>query len=112
VSDAARKLLDYDWPGNVRELENVIERAVTLTRFDKLTVDDLPERVREHQSENFTLAAEDPSFLPTLDELETRYIARVLKAVGGNKTQAAKVLGVDRRTLYRKLDREDEVRPN
>ncbi len=108
VSDAARKLLDYDWPGNVRELENVVERAVTLTRFDKITVEDLPERVREHKSDTFVVPAEDPEYLPTLDELERRYIARVLKVVNGNKTQAAKVLGVDRRTLYRKLERYDE----
>jgi two-component system, NtrC family, response regulator HydG len=108
VSDAARKLLDYDWPGNVRELENVVERAVTLTRFDKITVEDLPERVREHKSDTFVVPAEDPEYLPTLDELEKRYIARVLKVVNGNKTAAAKVLGVDRRTLYRKLERYDD----
>ncbi len=108
VGEAARKLLDYDWPGNVRELENVIERAVTLTRYDKITVEDLPDRVREHKSDTFVVPAEDPEYLPTLDELERRYIARVLKVVGGNKTQAAKVLGVDRRTLYRKLERYDD----
>ncbi len=108
VSEAARKLLDYDWPGNVRELENVVERAVTLTRYDKLTVEDLPDRVRDHKSDTFVVPAEDPEYLPTLDELERRYIARVLKVVGGNKTQAAKVLGVDRRTLYRKLERYDQ----
>ena len=107
VEDAARKLLDYDWPGNVRELENVIERAVTLTQFDRVTVEDLPERVRDHQTENFVVMTEDSEHLPTLDQLESRYIARVLKVVSGNKTQAAKVLGVDRRTLYRKLDREN-----
>ena len=109
LGNAARKLLDYDWPGNVRELENVIERAVTLTRFDKITVDDFPERIVQHQSSSFVVHGEDPEYLPTLDELEKRYIARVLKVVAGNKTQAAKILGVDRRTLYRKLDRaEDE----
>jgi DNA-binding NtrC family response regulator len=110
VSDAARKLLDYDWPGNVRELENVVERAVTLTRFDSITVEDLPERVREHRSESFVVPSENPEYLPTLDELESRYITRVLKVVGGNKTQAAKILGVDRRTLYRKLDRDENGR--
>ncbi|MBM4359221.1 MAG: sigma-54-dependent Fis family transcriptional regulator, partial [Deltaproteobacteria bacterium] len=111
VSETARKLLDYDWPGNLRELENVIERAVTLTRFDTITVEDLPDRVREHRSESFVVPAEGPEYLPALDELEGRYIARVLKVVGGNKTQAARILGVDRRTLYRKLERDDHGKP-
>jgi two-component system response regulator HydG len=93
----------------VRELENLVERAVTLTRFDKSTVEDLPERVREHRPDSFVVPAEDRDCLPTLDELEARYIVRVLKVVGGNKTQAAKILGVDRRTLYRKLEREDDA---
>lgn len=109
--DAAAKLLHYDWPGNVRELENVMERAVTLTRFDSITLEDLPDRVREHESANLVVDSDDPDHLPTLDQLERRYVARVLKAVAGNKTQAARVLGVDRRTLYRKLERyekEDE----
>jgi len=109
--DAAAKLLEYDWPGNVRELENVMERAVTLTQFDSITLEDLPDRVREHESANLVVDSDDPDHLPTLDQLERRYIARVLKAVAGNKTQAARVLGVDRRTLYRKLERyekEDE----
>ncbi len=52
--------------------------------------------------------SDDPDHLPTLDQLERRYVARVLKAVAGNKTQAARVLGVDRRTLYRKLERYDK----
>ena len=109
--DAAAKLLHYDWPGNVRELENVMERAVTLTRFDSITLEDLPDRVREHESANLVVDSDDPVHLPTLDQLERRYVARVLKAVAGNKAQAARVLGVDRRTLYRKLERyekEDE----
>ena len=109
--DAAAKLLHYDWPGNVRELENVMERAVTLTRFDSITLEDLPDRVREHESANLVVDSDDPDHLPTLDQLERRYVARVLKAVAGNKAQAARVLGVDRRTLYRKLERyekEDE----
>jgi two-component system response regulator HydG len=109
VPEAARKLLEYDWPGNVRELENVMQRAVTLTRFDKITVDDLPERIRQHQSASLVVASDDPDHLPTLEELERRYIARVLATVGGNKTQAARVLGVDRRTLYRKLERYDKA---
>jgi two-component system response regulator HydG len=106
--EAGAKLLEYDWPGNVRELENVMERAVTLTRFDNLMVEDLPDRVREHESKHLIVAADDPQHLPTLHDLERRYIARVLEVSGGNKTQAARILGVDRRTLYRKLERYED----
>ena len=105
---AAERLLEYDWPGNVRELENCVERAVTLARFEELTVEDLPERVRKFQSSRVIIDTQDPSEMPTLETLERRYVHRVLKVVGGNKTQAAKVLGVDRRTLYRKLERWEE----
>ncbi|MCA9695483.1 MAG: sigma-54-dependent Fis family transcriptional regulator, partial [Myxococcales bacterium] len=102
---AAEKLLAYDWPGNVRELENSMERAVALTMLDEIAVEDLPEKIRAHESTDFVVAAEDPAELLSLAELETRYIRRVLKAVKGNKTQAAAILGLARRTLYRKLDR-------
>ncbi|HJK90772.1 MAG TPA: sigma-54 dependent transcriptional regulator [Polyangiaceae bacterium LLY-WYZ-15_(1-7)] len=102
---AAERLLAYDWPGNVRELENCIERAVTLARFEQITTDDLPERVRTHESSRLLVDTQDPSELPTLETLERRFVRKVLQVVGGNKTQAAKVLGIDRRTLYRKLAR-------
>lgn len=108
---AAEKLLDYDWPGNVRELENCIERAVTLTRFERVMVEDLPEKVRKYRSSDLVIAADDPEQLLPLEELERRYIRRVLKAVDGNKSQAARVLGLDRRTLYRKLERYERLAP-
>ena len=101
----AEKLLAYAWPGNVRELENCLERGVTLARFDQLTVDDLPDKIRNFKPTSFVVAADDPTEVVTLEELERRYIARVLSLVGGNKSQAAQMLGVDRRTLYRKLAR-------
>jgi DNA-binding NtrC family response regulator len=101
---AAEKLLAYDWPGNVRELENCIECAVTMTRFELIAVDDLPARVRDARgSLSSSAPVEEPLELVSMDEIERRYILRVLKAVGGNKSQAASVLGFDRRTLYRKL---------
>jgi two-component system response regulator HydG len=106
-SEAARKLLDYEWPGNVRQLQNVMERAVALTQFERITVDDLPEKVTKYQATQLVVEDNDPQHMLTLEQLERRYIARVLKATGGNKTQAAGVLGIDRRTLYRKLDRTD-----
>ena len=104
-SAAADRLLSYDWAGNVRELENCMERAVALTRFEEVTVDDLPDNVRDYKSSNLVVAGDDPAQLLPLKELERRYIHRVLKACGGNKSEAARVLGLDRRTLYRKLER-------
>jgi two-component system response regulator HydG len=99
----AEKLLAYSWPGNVRELRNVIERAVALTRFDKLTVEDLPEKIRDYRSSQVVLGGNDPGELVPLEEVEHRYILHVLDAVGGNRTLAARTLGLDRKTLYRKL---------
>ncbi len=106
-SSAAQRLLDYDWPGNVRELENAIERAVTLTRFDQVMIDDLPPKIREHQSARLVVDDDGaPESMMTLSDLEKRYIRTVLSAVDGNKSRAAKILGLDRRTLYRRLERE------
>jgi two-component system response regulator AtoC len=104
-AEVAERLLSYTWPGNVRELQNCVERALALAQFDELTVEDLPPKVREYTSSFVVVAAEDPTELVTMEEVERRYIQRVLEAVGQNKTQAAKVLGFDRTTLYRKLER-------
>ncbi len=101
---AARLLMDYDWPGNVRELENCMERAVALCRLDEVTVDDLPAKVQEHQSSKIVITTESPGELITLDEMERRYVRQVLGAVSGNKTHAARILGIDRRSLYRRLE--------
>jgi two-component system response regulator HydG len=100
---AAERLLAYPWPGNVRELRNCIERAVALTRFDTLAVDDLPERVRRFESRHVIVAGDDLDELATLEEVEKRYILRTLEAAGGNKSLAAQRLGISRKTLYRKL---------
>ncbi len=101
----AERLLAYAWPGNVRELRNCMERAVALARFEDLVVEDLPKQVREYSPSHVLLAANDPSELVSLAEVERRYVERVMQAVGGNKRQAAQILGLDRTTLYRKLDR-------
>jgi DNA-binding NtrC family response regulator len=101
---AAEKLLDYAWPGNVRELESCIERAVALARHDEIIVEDLPERIRSYRGSHVIVSGDDPSELVPLEVVERRYVARVLEAVGGNKTLAARVLGLDRKTLYRKLE--------
>jgi two-component system response regulator HydG len=102
---AAEKLLAYPWPGNVRELQNCIERAVTLARYDQIMVDDLPEKIRSYRRSHVLVASDDPSELVPMEEVERRYILRVMEAVAGNKTLAARILGFDRKTLYRKLER-------
>ena len=102
---AADKLLSYPWPGNVRELQNCIERAVALTGYEKLAVEDLPEKIRAYSRSHVLVAGEDPTELVPLEEVERRYILRVLEAVGGNKTMASRILGLDRKTLYRRLER-------
>ena len=101
----AERLLAYTWPGNVRELMNCIERSVALTSYEQLVVDDLPERVREFREEHVLVTGSDPEELVPLEEVERRYVLRVLDASGGNKTIAARVLGLDRKTLHRKLER-------
>jgi two-component system response regulator AtoC len=102
---AAEKMLAYAWPGNVRELSNCIERAVALARYDEIAVEDLPEKIRSYRRSHVVVAADDPSELVSMEEVEKRYVLRVLEAVGSNKTLAARVLGFDRATLYRKLAR-------
>jgi two-component system response regulator HydG len=104
---AAEKLLAYSWPGNVRELESCIERAVALTQHEQILVEDLPERIRDYRRAHVLVAGDDPSELVPMQEVERRYIARVLEAAGGNKTLAARILGFDRKTLYRKLGRSE-----
>ncbi len=105
---AAEKLLAYSWPGNVRELRNVIERAVALTPYDMVTLGDLPEKVRAFRADTVFIGGQDPTELVPLEEVERRYIEHVLKAVDNNRTQAAKILGLDRKTLYRKLKASEE----
>ncbi|HEX8795989.1 MAG TPA: sigma-54 dependent transcriptional regulator [Polyangiaceae bacterium] len=103
---AIGRLLSYAWPGNIRELQNAVRCAAAVTEFDHIGVDDLPEGIRTYSAppaEEPTGAMLDQELVP-VSVLEQRYIAQVLRAVGGNKTLAAKVLGFDRRTLYRKLE--------
>jgi DNA-binding NtrC family response regulator len=110
-----RRLHRYSFPGNVRELRNVIERAVTFAAGDRVEEGDLPDRVREpgraQTSHPARAGLPDPvlqegdDILPTLDDIQMRYIRYVLERVGGNKRRAAALLGVSRRTLYRRLER-------
>jgi two-component system response regulator HydG len=104
-SQIADRLLGYSWPGNVRELENCMERAVALARFDHLTVEDLPEQIRAYRDDASDVTAGGPDEIVSLHEIERRHILRVLEKLHGNKARAAELLGLDRRTLYRKLER-------
>ena len=101
-AEALEAFLRYPWPGNVRELENTIERLVLFNHGGVIDVTDLPPELRETGA-----SLEDRVFadLPTLDEMDRRYLVHVLKAVGGSRTRAAEVLRVDRRTLYRMIER-------
>jgi transcriptional regulator with PAS, ATPase and Fis domain len=99
-------LKQYRWPGNVRELENAIERAVSLSHGPLLTPDDLPVAIRQASSSdsNPDVVEANEVYL-TLEEVEKRHLVRVLKETKGNKVKAAKILGIDRRTLYRMAER-------
>ena len=111
VSDKAMELLcSYSWPGNIRELENAIEQAVALSYQPILAPEDLPRDVREQESARFSLpGSEDGQFLfadtPSLEEVKKRYVLQVLKQTQGNVSATARILNVDRRSLYRMLAR-------
>ena len=108
VSESAlAMLMDYAWPGNVRELENVIERAVTLSRGEKISPDDLPPAVQGARGDRRVLDEAAEKTLP-LHDIEKEYIKKILEKMGGNKYQAAHALGIDRKTLYRKLGEIEE----
>ena len=105
--EAIRTLVAYNWPGNVRELESAIEYAVLHARGHAIAPEDLPEKL---QSAQVRAAARSPlsalfEDLPALDELERRYLLYILEIAGGNRTRAAEILGIDRRTLYRMIER-------
>jgi two-component system, NtrC family, response regulator AtoC len=104
-ASVASKLLHYAWPGNVRELANTIERALALSHFDELTVEDLPQRIRDYSAGSPITPAQSASELVSMDVIEARYIRQVMELVGYRKTEAARILGFDRSTLYRKLER-------
>jgi DNA-binding NtrC family response regulator len=116
--DAMRALVNYDWPGNVRELENAVERAVIIATGRQIEISDLPEAVSRSafevsahaRLERSTAAREGNSIgieidLPsTMDEIEKQVIQATLDYADGDKTRAARLLNIGRRTLYRKID--------
>ncbi|HJU12161.1 MAG TPA: sigma-54 dependent transcriptional regulator [Candidatus Binataceae bacterium] len=102
--DATERLLRYSWPGNVRELQNAIQRGVILSRNNVITVKDLPPKIAGLEFSSSRMLTEALDKRMRLDELERDYIHAVLNSVNGNKTEAAGILGIDRKTLYRKLE--------
>ncbi|MDP3275884.1 MAG: sigma-54 dependent transcriptional regulator [Deltaproteobacteria bacterium] len=102
-AECARLLLQYAWPGNVRELHNVIERAVALAQYDTLTAADLPDRIQHFKRSHVLVTAETPEEFVRLEEVERRYILRVLEATQGHRSKTAEILGLDRKTLYNRL---------
>jgi two-component system response regulator HydG len=81
-----------------------MERAVALARQEEVDVADLPAKVIAHEARTLVLATDSVDAMLTIDEMERRYVRQVLQAVGGNKTRAARILGIDRRSLYRRLE--------
>jgi two-component system response regulator HydG len=98
------RLLQHQWPGNVRELENCIENLAALARDGVISVEDLPMSMRSASPADHHEQATDGDEIVSLDQFERRYVLRVLRSVQDNRSRAAKVLGIDRRTLYRKLE--------
>lgn len=108
TEDAMRQLLAYDWPGNVRELENAMERAIALGTGPIVQISDLPSSL---QNASRAQAAEEGEMVP-LDLMERRAIFRALQETGGDKLAAARLLGIGKTTLYRKLKQYDEQSSN
>jgi two-component system, NtrC family, response regulator AtoC len=108
--EAVELLRAYSWPGNIRELENALERAVALARHPTLTPEDLPTEIRAGVVPDWSddLSHKEQSFFastPTLEEVDKRYVRYILSHTQGNLSRAAKILDIDRRSLYRMLER-------
>jgi two-component system response regulator AtoC len=106
--DAVERLRNYSWPGNIRQLENAIEQAVVLSNQPTLTLDDLPREVRDDLPPSYDSANHGQllfSDTPSLAEIKKRYVLYVMNRARGNMSRAAKILDIDRRSLYRMLAR-------
>jgi DNA-binding NtrC family response regulator len=100
ANDAMRVLMTHVWPGNVRELENAVEHALTMGSGEILLPEDLPASVTAPERDIVQEASLDDV---ALAEVERRYILRILEKMGGHQIKTASILGIDRRTLYRRL---------
>ena len=102
--DVMNALRNYDWPGNVRELENAVERAYILSG-DEIALEDLSAKIRRSAD----TGEYGENGRPSLEEVERRYVLETLESAGHDKVVAAKILGIDLSTLYRKLKRYEEL---
>ena len=102
---ARRKLIAFDWPGNVRQLRNVVESMVVVDYDGLLDVDDLPEELTDSTESHPAAPADSLAGLAgkPLAEIERMFVAETLRFTGGNREEAAKMLGIGERTLYRKI---------
>ena len=100
--DVMKRLMAYPWPGNVRELRNVIQRAVILCKGQAITIKDLPLEL-QNPSQTWWDEKISSSSLPPLKILEKEHIKVVMQQVGGHKGKASRILGIDPKTLYRKI---------
>jgi two-component system response regulator AtoC len=104
--EAAAAILEYPWPGNVRELRNIIERIMALSAAEEISLSHLPQEIRDYKKSQGSPVLDELTFegpFPTLEEIEKKYIEKILAATGNNKTQAAKILGIHPTSLFRKL---------
>jgi len=111
-NEALDMLLDYHWPGNVRELKNVIQFSVVRSRGSKILPKDLPVEIimDKDVSLRFPTPAENTGILPPRGKLNIEMVKNAIKKTGGNKSKAARVLGVGRATLYRFLGQHQEIK--
>jgi two-component system response regulator HydG len=102
--EVSERLTRYNWPGNVRELENCVERIVALSRYDEVTLDDLPQKIRDHMPGGSSADGDEPGYLPSMAVMEERHLRKVLDAVGGSTASAAKILELAPEALSRRLE--------
>jgi DNA-binding NtrC family response regulator len=110
--EAMSRMTTYQWPGNVRELHAAIQRGVILCRNNRLTLDDLPPTMLGADAQLVKILDAAVERRLTLDQLDREYVRAMLESVGGNKTQAASILQIDRKTLYRKLEEPEPAEPD
>ncbi len=108
ADSTVKRLLSYEWPGNVRELRNAMEHGVVMTMFEKIVPEDLPQKIQDHTGRTLFWETAAPAELISLEEMIQRYIAYILKTSKNNQSLAAEILGIDRKTLYRRLQKPTE----